>query len=154
MSEPRCPALCASDLSGQHAVIFVDHFRVSPEGNEHFLVLGCVAAIRCHFVFSIVLILPDFKSGIPDSGITRFRGRIPPQHKSKSVGCFLCLTTARIIQLHADRQKSVYYKADLRCKSASLTQTKSLGLRLAKAVHDHSLPHDGPDSVGNILVDY
>ena len=39
--------------------------------------------------------------------------------------------------------KTIVAQPDLRCKSASLTQTKSLGLRLAKAVHPAMLcdPH-------------
>ncbi len=31
------------------------------------------------------LILPESNSGIPDSGITRFRGRIPPQHQNRKL---------------------------------------------------------------------
>ncbi|MGA7924426.1 MAG: DUF885 family protein, partial [Candidatus Sulfotelmatobacter sp.] len=32
------------------------------------------------------LILPEWNSGIPDSGVTRFRGRIPPQPKAELAG--------------------------------------------------------------------
>ena len=39
--------------------------------------------------------------------------------------------------------KTIVAQPDLRCKSASLTQTKSLGLRLAKAVHADRSTHNG-----------
>ena len=67
------------------------------------------------------LILPEWNSGIPDSGVTRFRGRIPPQPKAELAGCCFCaLPTAGIVRLQANRQKLLYN---------SLTQIKNLGLR-------------------------